>query len=273
MGEELTVSCASPNTLPTVALMAIGPPTLAPRARPLFGSTVATDGLALLQVAAGALATRLPRASRGVAANCCVVHRGIEMVAGNTETLATTCWTVTPNPGEALATWFEVALAVTCAAPFATAVRRPLASTVATAGASLLQLNAAPATGLPPPGPASRAVAISWTVSPRLASEAEAPPVEVLTDTVATTCATATDSDPLTPFEVALIAALPFPSAVTSPDVDTLATAGKLLDQVKVTLAVTSPCLGLDAVAESWTVWFRLENEVAPDAVTLIVST
>src|SRR2546425_2003252 len=79
--------------------------------------------------------------------------------------------------------------------------------------------------------------------------------------------------EPLTPFHDALTAALPLPSAVTSPALETPATLGAPVDQAKVTLEVTSPSRGLVAVAESCTVWFRLENDVEPDAVTEMVST
>src|SRR6266702_665339 len=79
IGDELTVSCAEPVTLPTVALIATGPPAVAPRARP-FPSTVATEPVVGLQVGAGAPATAFPRASRAVAANCWVVQNGIDAV-------------------------------------------------------------------------------------------------------------------------------------------------------------------------------------------------
>src|SRR5712691_10257697 len=176
--QTLTVSCAEPILPATVAWIATGPPTFTAVARPLE-LTVATVPVVGLQVGAGALATALPRASRAVAANCWVVQRGMDAVGGSRETVATTCWTVTPSPGAALLTWLD-ALATTCAVPFAAAVTRPDALALATAGASLVQVNVAPATGLLP---ASRAVATSWTVSPRLASEAEEAPPEVVTDT------------------------------------------------------------------------------------------
>src|SRR6266851_1735865 len=229
IGDELTVSCAEPVTLPTVALIATGPPGVAPRARP-FPSTVAAVPV-LLQVGAGAPVTAIPRAG--------------------------------------LATWLEAARATTWAEPFATAVTTPVELTVATAGASVVQPNDAPATGLPPP---SNAVATSWTVSPRLASEADVPPACVFTDTLVTTWATATDDDPLTPFQDALTAELPFPSAVTSPAAETPATPGELLDHVKVTLAVTSPSRGLVAVAESCAVWPRLEKGVTLGGLIVTVS-
>src|SRR3989442_11660533 len=73
MGDESTVSCALPDTPATVAVMEIGPPTFTAVASPL-AFTVATGPLAGLQVGAGAPATAFPRASRAVAANCCVVH-------------------------------------------------------------------------------------------------------------------------------------------------------------------------------------------------------
>src|SRR6266852_5615816 len=237
IGDELTVSCAEPVLPATVAWIATGPPTLAPRARPL-PSTVATEPVVGLQVGAGAPATAFPRASRAVAANCWLLQNGIDAVGGSSDTLATTCWTVTASPGAGLATWLDTARATTWAEPFATAVTTPVELTVATAGVSLVQPNDAPTTGLPP---ASNAVATSWTVSPRLASEADVPPACVLTETLATTCATAMDTDPLTPFHEALTVALPFPSGVTSPAAETPATPGELLDQAKVTWLVTSP--------------------------------
>src|SRR5690349_2032572 len=102
IGSEFTVSCAMPVLPAIVAWIATGPPTAAPRASP-FESTVAMDPVATLHVGAGAEATTFPRASRAVPANCCVVQRGIDAVAGTTDTLATTCWTVTGSPGAALA--------------------------------------------------------------------------------------------------------------------------------------------------------------------------
>src|SRR5438105_1074269 len=98
-------------------------------------------------------------------------QKGIDAVGGSTDTLATACWTVTASPGAGLATWLEVARATTWAEPFATAVTSPAELTVAIAGASLVQPNDAPVTGLPPE---SKAVATSWTVAPRLAGEAGA---------------------------------------------------------------------------------------------------
>src|SRR5437763_494772 len=91
MGELFTVSCPEPITPLIVARIATGPPVLTLVARPLLPFTVATVGLALVQLGAGAEAITLPRASFGVALNCCLVQRGIDTVAGRTETLATTC--------------------------------------------------------------------------------------------------------------------------------------------------------------------------------------
>ena len=67
--------------------------------------------------------------------------------------------------------------------------------------------------------------------------------------------------------------ALPFPSAVTRPLVEALATADELVDQAKLTWDVTSPNLGFEAVAASCRVWLKLLSEVLPEAVTTIVST
>ena len=266
IGEAFTVNCAEPVTPDTVAWMATGPPVLTPVAK--FPFIVAMDGFALAQVAAGAPTTVLPRASLGVALNCCMVQRGIEAVAGSTATDVTTCCTVTVSAG--LGTWFEVARAVMCAVPFATAVTTPDEDTDATDVASLDQLNVAPETALPP---GSNAVATSDTAWPRLASDALDAPPDVATVTLATTCATLTATEPLTPFEVALTVPLPFASAVTRPALETPATAAELLDQVKVTLDVTSPCRGFVAVADSCAVSFSFENEMGPSGVTVIVST
>jgi hypothetical protein len=168
-----------------------------------------------------------------------------------------------------LATWFEVARAMTCAVPFATAVTTPDEETAAIEVASLDQLNVAPEMGLPPE---SNAIATRDTVSPRLASDALDAPPDVANETLTTTWATATRTDPLTPFAVALMVAFPLPSDVTKPAVETLATDGALLDQVNVTLEVTSPC-GLVAVAESCTVSFSFDNDVELAALTVTVST
>ena len=67
MGELFTVSCPEPITLLIVARIATGPPVLTLVARPLLPFTVATVGLALVQLGAGAEAITLPRAPFGVA--------------------------------------------------------------------------------------------------------------------------------------------------------------------------------------------------------------
>src|SRR5205807_1264067 len=121
-----------------------------------------------------------------------------------------------------------------CAVPFATAVTTPVEETVAMEVASLVQVNVATGMALPPE---SKAVATSDAVAPRLASEALEPPPEAATETLAGTCETVTPSEPLTPFEVALMAAFPFASEVTKPALETPATGGAPLDHVKVTLA------------------------------------
>src|SRR5258708_29555274 len=140
IGDESTVSWAVPEAPPAVAVIATGPPRATPRARP-FASTVAMAVLELLQVTGAGL----PRASFAIAANWIVVQRGIVADEGVTETEATACCTTTEKPGAGFATWFEVALATTCAVPLPLAVTRPPPSTVATAGGSL-----APARGPPP---------------------------------------------------------------------------------------------------------------------------
>src|SRR5438309_9709848 len=158
--------------------MATGPPVLTLVATPLLAFTVATFVFALVQVGAGAEAIEFPRASLAVALNLCVVQRGMDTVAGSTETIATTCCTITGNAE--LAIWFDV-WAVTCAVPLATAVTTPPDETVAIEVASLVQVNVAPGMALPPE---SKAVPTSDAVAPRLAIEAFEPPPEAETVTL-----------------------------------------------------------------------------------------
>src|SRR5258708_4249464 len=142
IGDASTVSWAVPEAPPAVAVIATGPPTATPRARP-FASTVAMAVLELLQVTGAGL----PRASFAIAANWIVVQRGIVADEGVTETEATACCTTTEKPGAGFATWFGVALGTTARGPVPCAVARPPPPTPAPPGACASPATARPARG------------------------------------------------------------------------------------------------------------------------------
>ena len=75
-------------------------------------------------------------------------------------------------------------------------------------------------------------------MSPRAAKFASAG----ATLTELTTCATVTVALPEAWPDVAVMVAVPLPTAVTSPDASTVATAVALLAQVTVAPAITQPC-------------------------------
>ena len=61
------------------------------------------------------------------------------------------------------------------------------------------------------------------------------------TVTARTSCATATVAVPETPPALAVIVAVPLPTAVTSPNASTVATEPALLDQITAVPAITRP--------------------------------
>ena len=162
-GGSATVICARAEALPDVASTSVAP-ALTPVTSP-DASTLATDGSwdAHENAAPG---TWLPFASKPCAANRIVSP--VEMVAasGSTAASATSCATVTdaePNT--------DPAAAVILALPLATAVTTPEASAVATDGAPLVHVTAAPDMTLPYWSSTS---ADSCTVAPSAVSSAEA---------------------------------------------------------------------------------------------------
>jgi phage terminase large subunit-like protein len=142
--------------------------------------------------------------------------------------------------------FFPSLVAVSVALPAATAVTRPLADTVATAGALLAQVTTRPVKTLPAE---SFVVAASCTVPPiwRLAEFG-------LTATDATGgIVTVTVAVPLFPPLVAVSVAVPAATPVTNPLPFTLATPGALLAQVTTRPVSTLPAESV-AVAVSCTV-------------------
>ena len=120
--------------------------------------------------------------------------------------------------------FFPSAVAVIVAGPAATAVTRPLPSTVATAGALVVHVTLRPESGVPA---ASLSVAVSAT----------APPARTVgalgaTATDATGARTVTSAEPAFPSLVAEMVAAPAATAVTSPLLSTVAAAALLELQV-----------------------------------------
>jgi hypothetical protein len=125
-------------------------------------------------------------------------------------------------------------VAVIVAAPAATPVTRPLADTVATAGALLAQVTTRPVRALPAE---SFGVAASWAVPPiEMLDDAGLTPTEATGTTVTLTAAV-----PFFPSLVAVIVAEPAALAVTNPVALTVAMVVLLLDHVIVRPVNTLP--------------------------------
>ena len=200
-----------PDTPPVVAVIVVMPFASAV-AIPVTGSIVATPAGAADQVKLRPRIT-LPLASCAIAVNGCASPRASSVAdAGVTTTEVMTCATervaVPTTPA---------AVAVIVTEPGARPVASPVASTVAIAGSDELQVNVWPATGRPFPSSATAPYCCSKLT---LASAADAG----LTTTDLTICATASVAVPETPLAAAVIMAVPFPIAVTTPLGSTRAT-------------------------------------------------
>src|SRR2546425_1282992 len=154
--------------------------------------------------------------STATALNCCVRLRATSVAdAGLTTTDRTICDTdsvVVPDTAPVVA--------VIVVTPFATAVARPVAgSIVATPVGAADQVKTCPGTAFPFP---SCATALNCCMRPSASSVALAG----LTPTDLTICATDIAAAPDTPAVVAVIVALPFPTALTTPPASTEATRG-----------------------------------------------
>src|SRR5436309_4242234 len=183
-----------------------------------------------------------PAASLATADSCTVLATAILAEAAVTSTAATgmTATVIAAVP------LFPSLVAVIVADPTATAVTRPLADTVATAGALLDQVTSRPVSTLPAE---SFVVAVSCTVAPALRLFDAGDTVTVATGTTVTVIADV----PFLPSLVAVIVADPAPTAVTSPLAETVAAAGALLAQVTARPARGLP-LASFGVAVIWTV-------------------
>src|SRR5690242_12029298 len=134
------------------------------------------------------------------------------------------------------------------ALPTANPVTRPVADTVATRGALVDQVTVRPVSGWPV---ASLGVAVSCTVPPeaRIAvAGATSTHATVACPAVTVSCAV-----PVLPSLAAVMVALPTPTPVTRPPLDTVATAALLLLQTTVRPLNGSPPPFLRSAA-SWTV-------------------
>ncbi len=128
---------------PSQVAVSVAVPAATPVTRP-FAEIVATAGALLAQVPTRP-ANGLPAESRGVALSCTVAPMRMVAAAGLTVTAATgTTDTVT-----VAVPLCPSLVAVSVAAPAAIAATRPLAETVATAGALLAHATARPDNGVP----------------------------------------------------------------------------------------------------------------------------
>src|SRR5438876_3293474 len=218
--ETVTVTVAVP-LCPSLVAVIVAAPAATPVTSPL-PFTVATAGAVLAHVTTRP-ASAFPPESLVVAVSCTVCPTATLGASGLPATGATgTMVTVT-----VAVPFFPSLVAVSVAVPAATPVTRPLADTVAPAGAHPAQVTTRPAGGLPL---ASLGVAVSCTVCP--------------TRTLAVAGVTATEAHatfvtviaavPFVPSILAVIVAVPGVPAVTSPFPLTVATAALLVSHVTV---------------------------------------
>src|SRR5438876_10018872 len=218
--ETVTVTVAVP-VFPSLVAVSVAEPAATPVTKPL-AETLATAGALLAQVTTRPVST-LPPESLVVAVSCTVCPTATLGAAGLTATEATgTMVTVT-----VAVPFFPSLVAVSVAVPAATPVTRPLADTVATAGALLAQVTTRPISAEPF---ASFGVAVSCTVCPTRTLA-----VAGVTATEATgTFVTVIAAVPFWPSLLAVIVAVPGVPAVTSPFPLTVATAALLVAHVTV---------------------------------------
>jgi hypothetical protein len=224
-GTATTATVACPVTPSLVATM-FELPILTAVTTPL-PFTVATAVFELLQLIARPVST-LPLASFSTAVACVVCPTPRLPVndtvtdatdAGPAATIPTVAWPETPS-----------LVATIVALPALTAVTTPALVTVATAVFRLLQPIVRPVSTLPLP---SFKTAVACVVWPTFKLDE---PNETLTDATGAggETMTPTSADPVTPSLVAMMLALPGPSAVTRPVLFTVATAAFELLQLTV---------------------------------------
>lgn len=219
VGATLTVTVAEAEIEPEVAVIAAVPlPTAVSKPVRL---TEATPGLELVQVTAPNAAP----AGCGVAVICCVAPTLVKVTSDGVRRMPVRAiFTVTVALAET-----EPDVAVTVVVPGPTAVTRPAAFTVATLVSELLQVTT------PREALDGTELAVSWCVAPTELSVTFAGD-NVMPERKFTTTVAVPDTDP----EVAVIVALPLPTAVTNPVLLTVAMPGSVLVHVTVPSAAAA---------------------------------
>jgi hypothetical protein len=210
--------------LPSLVAVTVALPGATPVTTPL-DDTVAIEGLSTVQVTMRSVTTT-PLASFTVAASVAVKPTMRLNVAGRVTDPTATGVTVTVT----VALWFSL-VAVIVDVPGATPVTTPVAETVATVGVPELHATVRPERAFPS---ASLVVAVSVTVCPAVTLAGDGEMLTVATGTSETVRFAVPECPSLT----AVIVDAPGATAVTTPVVDTVATA--VLLEVHVTGRPTS---------------------------------
>ena len=229
-----TVTTAVASTPSTVAVSTVLPGAMAVTT-PL-APIDATDGLDDDHTT-GRPVTDTPFASRADAVTCCVMPTDSVADGGVTRTVATGSTTVMAATPDLPST-----VAVMEAVPLAMPVTVPSAFTVAMVGAELVHVIARRSASSIPP--ALRMDAVNTSVLPRGTRTAAGVSVTEAARSSTTTAASATR-----PPDSAEIVVVPTPVAVTTPAVDTVATAGLADDQATARPARIAPA-GFRTVTE-----------------------
>jgi hypothetical protein len=209
-GTRTTVIAAVP-LFPSIVATIVADPSATAVTSPV-PAIVAMEGALVDQVMARPTSV-FPLASLAVAVNWCVLRGARLAVYGDTETEATgTGVTVIVAVADLVSL-----VAVIVALPAATPVTRPVALTLATAAMLDDQVGVRPVRVFPA---ASSVVAVSCWAPPTVIVAVDGLTVTLDTSTVTVTCAEA-DAAP----DVAVMVAVPFATAATRPDEETVAIA------------------------------------------------
>jgi hypothetical protein len=255
---NLNVAGPTPSTVTPIVLLPAATAVTSPDAE-----TVATPGALLVHTTVRPLSgTMLLAASRATTAACVVVPL-VRLESAAVTLTAATGMGATMRVNVAGPTPSTVTPIV--AVPSPSAVITPEVEIVATAGVLLVQTTVRPESGRMLLA-ASRATTVAWTTSPivRLESGAlRATDATGIGETVSPNVAGPT------PSTVTAIVTVPGETAVTTPDVDTVATAGELLVHATVR-PVSDKTLFAEsrAMAVAWTVVPTVMLESAADTVT-----
>jgi hypothetical protein len=230
-GASVTETAAVP-LFPSLVAVIVADPAPTPVTKPL-ADTVATPAALVVHVSARPVST-FPAESFGVAVSWVVPPTRMPADAGLTVTVATgTALTVT-----AAVPLLPSLVAVIVADPTATPLTNPPADTVATPAALVVQVTTRPLRTLPAE---SLVVAVSCTAPPTTRLGAAGLTVTVATGTSVTEMAAV----PLFPSLVAVIAADPAPTPLTTPLADTVATPAALVAHVTARPVRTLPAESL----------------------------